>query len=128
MTAKVLDPIRLAIPRCNRYVFPDLSYVCSEDQYDESGICLVNPSLIVEILSGTTGAHDRTGKLTWYRSLPSFREYLLIDSLALHVDAFYLHKAGRWTIQNLYQPDQVLRIPTLKLEIPLREIYRRVDF
>ena len=90
--------------------------------------CLVNPSLVVEIFSEATGAHDRTGKLTWYRSLPSFREYLLIDSLALHVDAFYLHEDGRWTIQNLYQPDQTLHIHTLGLEIPLREIYRRVDF
>ena len=90
--------------------------------------CLVNPSLVVEIFSEATGAHDRTGKLTWYRSLPSFREYLLIDSLALHVDAFYLHEDGRWTIQNLYQLDQTLHIHTLGLEIPLREIYRRVDF
>ena len=118
----------IAIPRFNRYVFPDLSFVCTADEYDESGLCLVNPSLVVEILSEGTGNHDRTGKLAWYRSLPSFREYLLIDSLSIHIDAFFLHEDGRWTIQNLYQREQNLRIYTLDLEIPLADIYRRVNF
>ena len=112
-----------------RYVFPDLVYSCEpEDKFDQAELGLVNPSLIIEILSKRTEKRDRGEKFDWYRSIPSFREYVLIDSRSIAAQGYYRHDDGRWTIQNHYRRNQSVRFHTLGIEVPLNEIYQRVHF
>ena len=84
-----------------KYVFPDLVYSCeSEDLFDDADFGLANPSLIIEVLSKKTEKRDRGEKFDWYRSIPSFQEYVLIDSRSIAVQGYYRHEDGRWTIQH----------------------------
>lgn len=118
----------IAIESQNRYVFPDLSFVCDdEDKFDKDRF-LKNPSLLIEVLSDKTEKHDRGPKFSWYRSLPSFKEYVLIDSRALRVESFFHRADGHWDIQNHYLPEQELYFHTLGLSITLERIYKRVNF
>ena len=111
----------------NRYVYPDLSFVCDKEDEFTNGRFLVNPSLLIEILSEKTEKHDRGPKFSWYCTLPSFREYVLIDSRSMKVEGFYRREDGYWAIQNLYLPEQELRFHTLDITISLERIYKRVS-
>ena len=123
------NDLAISIPTFGRYVLPDFSIVCGAPEYeDERQTRLRNPTLIIEVLSRTTGQADQNKKFIWYRSLPSFREYVLIDSRNLTVLSYYRKSAEDWTIQSLYRRDQVLQLPSVGIELPLAEIYRRVQF
>jgi Uma2 family endonuclease len=118
----------LSLPEYNKYLFPDLMFVCDEDNgnvyEDESEIFLMNPCLIIEVLSKKTAEYDRTPKFTMYRSLPTFREYILIDSRRMQIEAFYKEDEKGWIIQNLWKPEQQLTIHTLGTSLTLTQIYQ----
>ena len=123
------NDLAVSIPTFGRYVLPDFSIVCGEPEYeDERQNRLRNPTLIIEVLSRTTGQADQNKKFIWYRSLPSFREYVLIDSRNLTVLSYYRKSAEDWTIQRLYRRERVLQLHSVGVELPLTEIYRRVQF
>jgi len=102
----------LTLPAFRKYVFPDLTFVCDADKGslydDDSDQFLINPCLIVEVLSRKTAECDRTEKFVIYRSLPTFREHLLIDSRKMQVESFYREDDTSWIIQNLWLPEHEL--------------------
>jgi Uma2 family endonuclease len=121
----------VSIPRSHCYFFPDLTYVCGpEDEFEESaGISrLLNPTVIVEVLSENTEARDRGDKFHAYFSLPSVREYLLIDSRQPRVDVYSRDGERQWHMQSYYSLDQEVEIRSLDLHVPLAAIYQRVDW
>lgn len=117
----------ISISEYNRYVYPDISFVCGEDEYqDEKRIFLKNPTLIIEILSPTTRQLDRGEKFLWYRSLPSFKEYLLINSESVNVESWYKESDNLWRIQSANHLDQSIQLYALGQSLALADIYRRV--
>jgi len=117
----------ITIPLFNRYIYPDLSFTCQEEKYtDENERFLTNPSLVIEVLSAKTAKKDQGSKFNWYFSLPSVKEYLIVDSLTMDVKSYYRKDDNNWAIQSLWQEDQVLKVITLGEEITLKEIYSRV--
>lgn len=117
------------IPGKESYVFPDLSFVCEEARYeDEARRRLINPTLLIEVLSESTEAYDRGSKFHKYRSLDSFREYVLVDSRSYLVECFYKEDDRYWRIDSCLDPYGSVRIHTLGIDLPLSAMYRRVDF
>ncbi|MEO0732232.1 MAG: Uma2 family endonuclease [Bacteroidota bacterium] len=119
------------VAAANKYFFPDASAVCLEAPKYESrkGIArLTNPCLIVEVLSENTADYDRGDKFRAYRQLASFKEYILIDSRKYSVDTYYREDECLWYIRSYFQPDHVLEVRSLGLQIPLTELYAEVDF
>ena len=112
----------------NKFFFPDMSAVCEErNEYEQSGIArLTNPALLVEVLSESTADYDRTTKFSAYRQLPSFREYLLIDSRRYNVETYYREQSDLWRIANYQELDQEVRINTLNISLPLSIFYEGV--
>lgn len=110
-----------------RYVYPDLTFVCDDKDDFDNNRFLTNPALLIEVLSDKTEKHDRGPKFSWYCSLPSFKEYVLIDSRAMRVQSFYRRTDGHWDIQNLYLPDQELYFHTLDVSMTLERVYKRVS-
>lgn len=98
----------------NRYVCPDLSFVCDDKDKFNRNQFLVNPALLIEVLSEKTEKHDRGPRFSWYCTLPSFQEYILIDSRSMKVEGFYRREDGYWAIQNLYLPEQELTFHTYR--------------
>ena len=119
----------VSIRALKKYLFPDLTAVCGKIEFEKGGIArIVNPELIIEVLSKSTADYDRNEKFTYYRSLESFKEYVLIDSLKYSVQTFYRETANLWHIGSYYNIDQAVTFRSLEVDIPMSTIYEGVDF
>lgn len=122
--------IRIYLPKYNRAVMPDAAVVVGEPEFSiEAPVgLLLNPTLIVEVLSDGTESYDRSGKFAQYRTLPSFREYVLVAQDAPRVETF-VKDGGKWFLQEHAEGlDTSATLDSLDLQIPLREIYRNINF
>ncbi|MGA9997346.1 MAG: Uma2 family endonuclease, partial [Pyrinomonadaceae bacterium] len=89
---------------------------------------LTNPTLIVEVLSPTTEAFDRGDKFTYYKSIPSFGEYLLIAQHRPHVTQYVKQRDGSWSYCEVNSLADTLQLPTLDCVLSLSEVYLDVEF
>lgn len=118
---------RVAVPGSVLYTYPDITVVCGEPEFDEyDPDTLVNPTLIVEVLSPSTEAWDRGGKFAHYRRLPSLREYVLIAQDRPRVEC-YLRRGEEWILTEFSGMDAVLTLASVQSQVPLTEIYDRVN-
>ena len=111
------------------YTYPDVTVACGDARFDDvHGDTLLNPTVIVEILSPSTEAWDRGGKAERYRQLESLREYLLITQDRPHVERYARSEAGSWTLREVSGLDGSIRIESIALDLALAEVYDRVEF
>ena len=121
----------VAIDSLNRYFFPDMSAVCAEKTEDEGGTGIyriTNPALLVEVISESSDPYDRTEKFSAYRRLPSFREYLLIDSRRHLIETYYREERDLWRIGNYFDLDQEIELSTLGISVPMAVFYEGAAF
>jgi Uma2 family endonuclease len=88
---------------------------------------LLNPLVIVEVLSESTESYDRGAEFEHYQRLSSLQEYVLVAQDRVRID-HYLRQGEQWLLTTSSDIDGVLRFPTLDCAIPLREVYDRVEF
>jgi Uma2 family endonuclease len=88
---------------------------------------LVNPTVIVEVLSKSTEDYDHGAKLAHYRTIPSFVEYVLVSQRTRQVEHFRRIEPGEWLLKLLERDEAVLELASLACSIPLRELYARTD-
>jgi Uma2 family endonuclease len=121
--------VRLWIPLTRRYVYPDIMVIQGEPVYQENNQTLVtNPLVIIEILSNSTKDYDRGGKFLAYRSIPEFREYILIDQYSYHIEQFAKNYNGKWVLTEYDSEESVLTLESVEFQMPLRDIYERINF
>ncbi|MEZ5450994.1 MAG: Uma2 family endonuclease [Thiolinea sp.] len=104
--------------------YPDVSVYCGEPELADQEHTLLNPVLIVEVLSPSTRGYDRGDKFGHYRSIPVLQDYVLIDSEALHVEHFQRQGEAQWLLSEYWQPEDVLQLAGVQLHITLQDIYR----
>jgi len=118
--------MRVNIPENTLYTYPDISVFCGELKLLKEDEDTANqPSVLIEILSPGTRSYDRGDKFSLYRDIPTLNEYILVDSISVHVEAFRLNKTKHWELEEYKTLSAVLEIPTLGISIPLAEIYDR---
>ncbi|MEQ1644331.1 MAG: Uma2 family endonuclease [Pyrinomonadaceae bacterium] len=112
------------------FAYPDLSIVCGEPTFSDSQRdVLLNPKVIIEVLSPSTQRYDQTKKFFRYRKeIPSLTDYVLIYQDVAFVEHHEKNAEGRWEHNAFDGLDDVFRIPSINCEIPMTEIYDRVDF
>ncbi len=121
--------MKLWIKAQNTFTYPDLMIVCGKAEFYEGRDDIVtNPLVIFEILSDSTKNHDRVEKFEFYRSIPTFQEYILIDQYRVHVEQMYLETRNKWILSEYNEITDVLKLAKVNVQIPLQEIYRRVEF
>jgi Uma2 family endonuclease len=121
--------LRINIPENTLYTYPDISVFCGElQQSNEDEDTVIHPTIIIEILSPSTQVYDRGGKFKLYRDIPTLKEYILIDTAAVNIEAFRLNEKKHWELEEYTTQDQLLKFPALSIEIPLSEIYDRIRF
>lgn len=125
-----LSGLRLKVPSQPPYRYPDLTALCEQPRYEKIGgvDALTNPSLIVEVLSNSTEAYDRGDKFTHYKSIESFREYLLVSQARPHVTHYVRMENGMWLHEEFNDLDASVRLVSLDCELTLREVYEGVEF
>lgn len=121
--------MRVLVPATGLHVYPDASVVCGPPQFTSAQeTTLVNPHLIVEVLSPSTERYDRTSKFWHYQTIASFTDYVLVTQDTPQVEHFHRNANGEWLYQSYKGLDAVLKLPAQRIEIPLHEIYDNVVF
>jgi Uma2 family endonuclease len=124
-----MNDMRLLIKQSGLYTYPDVMVACDQIEFVPNRTdTLTNPVLIVEVLSESTEGYDRGKKFEFYRAIPSLRHYLLIAQERVHLEYFQKMASGLWTLQEFNDLDDILKIETLGVEIPLNRIYNKVTF
>jgi len=120
--------MRVYIEATGLYTYPDVTVVCGEPRFQDREVdTLLNPLVIVEVLSPTTEAYDRGVKFRHYRRIGSLREFVLISQERMLVER-YTRQGNDWVLSDLTDPDQVLKLESIGCEIPLNRIYAKVTF
>ena len=124
-----IGDVRLWIPRYRQYTYPDVMVIQGEPIYTGTNTTTVtNPLLIVEVLSKSTKNYDLGDKFIYYRSIPEFKEYILIDQTKYHVMQHNQTNDGKWILTDYESETAVLELNSLTFQINLHDIYEKVNF
>jgi Uma2 family endonuclease len=119
--------LRIHVPFNGLFTYPDAIIICSDPQLmDEEFDTLLNPSVIVEILSPATQRYDRGEKFMLYRSIPSLQEYILIDSESIRIEHYKRNSDNTWLLQEWKERTDTLMIDTIGLSLSMEELYSGV--
>jgi Uma2 family endonuclease len=122
------NDMRVKVARTGMYTYPDVVALCEPPRLEDSHLdTLLNPAVIIEVLSPSTHAYDRGEKFAHYRTIESLREYILIAQDHTRIER-YVRRGEQWVLHEVTDPAGVLPIETLGCEIPVGEIYDRVEF
>ena len=109
------------------YFYPDITVVCGEPRLEDDVFdTLLNPTVVIEVLSPSTAAYDRREKFTRYQQIASLKEYLLIVQSRMHVE-HYIRQENQWIATEFQDSADVVPVSSIECELLLRHIYRRVN-
>ena len=121
--------MRVKVSVTGLYTYPDVTVVCSEPEFEDAQVdTLLNPRVIVEVLSPSTADYDRGGKFAHYRRLPSLQEYLLISQDAPLVEHYVRQGPDTWRLTEQRSLEAVIDLPSIQCQLALAEIYLKVRF
>ena len=111
------------------YAYPDLSVVCGEPRFEDMQFdTLLNPKVVIEVLSPSTEQFDRRTKATLYRQLQSLEEYFLIAQDRIHVEHYTRQPSGDWSRSDSDRLDDVVELRSVGATLKLSDVYHRVAF
>lgn len=121
--------VRIWIPEVRLYTYPDVMVIDGQPVYHANrNDTITNPAIIIEVLSESTQDYDRGGKFAAYRSIPEFREYVLIDQYTVHVEHYVKTADKRWSFAEYDAEDEKLVLSVLPFEISFSDLYDQVEF
>jgi len=121
--------MRVKVPELPAYLYPDVVIVCGQPQFeDEQKDNLLNPTVVIEVLSPSTEAFDRGEKFATYQRIPTLREYLLVAQDRTYVEQFIRQPNGQWSCRVYDQPEQSVALLGGTVSLPLQGIYEGISF
>jgi Uma2 family endonuclease len=124
-----IGDLRVLIEAHGLYTYPDVMLVCGGIRYAQGREdTIINPVLIAEVLSKSTRDYDRGQKFEFYRAIPSFRDYLLVNQDRVHVEHYAKQPSGSWILREYANLDASVELSSLALALPLSQIYERVEW
>lgn len=121
--------MKVWVQKRGKFYYPDITIVCGKPQFHQNRTdTIVNPQILVEVLSKSTEAKDRTEKFWSYQLLDSFQEYILVSQDKTAVEQFVRQADGSWRYLAVIGEESVLRLMTVEAELNLQEVYQAVDF
>ena len=121
--------LKLFLPFYQSFTYPDAMVICGNiERYEDRQDVVINPTLVIEIISESSVSRDRNEKLVYYQSLASVQEYLLIDSRQCRVDTFFRKSKREWQMLIYQSMDEIVLLQSLGIEVSMRELYEDVEF
>lgn len=117
--------LRVWVEDASFYLYPDLVVVCGAARVEQKDN-LLNPTVVVEVLSPSTERDDRGRKAAAYKALPSLLEYVLVAQEQMRVELYRRENGGKWGCTLLQRPEDVLRLESVGCAVRLGDLYRRV--
>lgn len=119
--------LKVRLPNSRKFFYPAVSIVCDDTEFaDGEKDVILNPVLIVEVLSDSTAAYDRGKKFLSYQQIPSLREYLLVSQDEYLVEHFLRQDGEAWLYTKASGLEESLALPSVECEIALRDVYNKV--
>lgn len=124
-----ISDMRVLVQQSGLYTYPDIAIVCGEPEFLDTQLdTLLNPVVIVEILSSSTEAYDRGEKFRLYRQLPSLKEYVLVSQDKPFVDQFIRDDDGRWFVLMTQGLELELTLQSCGVRVAMSALYENVEF
>lgn len=124
-----ISDLRLWIPRYRVYTYPDVFVIAGEPVFQGSRTdTIMNPCLIIEILSRSTQDYDRTDKFRYYRSISEMQEYILVDQYAIGVEHYTKLEDGSWRFREYDAETSSISLAAVDLELAMNDLYEGVTF
>jgi Uma2 family endonuclease len=121
--------MRVFVPQTKLYTYPDLVVVCGEPIFQDNVFdTLLNPVLLIEVLSETTESYDRGKKFQHYRSIESLQEYVLVSQTEARIEKYVKHGDGFWLLSEAVGLDSEIEFSSIECRIALAEVYDKIDF
>jgi Uma2 family endonuclease len=120
--------MRVKVSPTGMYTYPDIAALCGEPSLEDTHLdTLLNPTVIVEVLSPSTEAYDRGEKFAHYRRLESLREYVLVAQNKMRIEHFR-REGEEWILSEISEPEGTLHLPAIDCHVALAAIYEKVAF
>jgi len=121
--------LRLWIPQYNRGLYPDLMIIAGEPLFsDNRNDEILNPCLIIEVLSPATSSYDRGDKFRYYRSIPQLNQYLLVSQGEILIESYSKTSENHWLLQEYIPARGIISLDSLGISLNLADIYEGIDF
>ena len=118
--------MRVKATEANSYHYPDIAVVCGAPQFEDSHVdTLLNPTVLIEVLSPSTEAYDRGGKFAHYRKIATLREYLLVTQDQPSIER-YLRQGDVWILTEAVGLEASVPLESIDCVLSLREVYDKV--
>lgn len=121
--------MKVRLQESRKFFYPDVTVVCGEPQFhDERKDIIINPILVIEVLSPSTEAFDRGAKFEAYRAIESLKEYVLVSQERPLVEQFVRNGDGKWTYRSFAGLEGSLTLPSIECTLNPGAVYDKVDF
>jgi len=122
------NDMRVKVSATGLYTYPDVVALCGETRFDDQlRDTLVNPALLVEVLSESTEAYDRGEKSENYRRLESLVEYLFVAQDRVHIEHYVRQDDNTWLLSDARAPGEAVKLSSIECSLLLSEVYDKVD-
>ncbi|PIE44170.1 MAG: hypothetical protein CSA50_01800 [Gammaproteobacteria bacterium] len=123
-----VNDMRVRSDTTESYFYPDLTVVCSDAEFEDDEMdTLLNPVLIIEVLSPSTEGYDRGAKFAHYRRIESLHEYVLITQDRYSIERYVRNDGGLWTLSEVSTLDAAIELTTIGCRLQLNEVYEKVS-
>jgi len=123
------NDMRVFVPKTGLYTYPDVVVVCGEPKFQDKVFdTLLNPTLLVEVLSETTESYDRGKKFQHYRSIESLEEYVLVSQDEARIEKYVKRGDSFWLLSEAVGLDSEIEFASIECRISLAEVYDKIDF
>ena len=115
---------RIHIEKNTLFTYPDLSVICGDmKSLNNDDHNFLNPTIIFEVLSRSTRNYDRTTKFKLYRDSPTLKEYVMVETESIGIEAWQLNNKGQWELREYQSLGDVLLLPSVQVSIEVKDIY-----
>lgn len=119
--------MRVKVLRTGLYTYPDVVVVCGSPQFEDAEHdTLLNPTVIIEVLSPSTERYDRRKKFQHYRTIDSLAEYLLIAQDSYRIEQYIRQPDQQWLLSEATPPDAIIELPSIQSTLALGDVYEKV--
>jgi Uma2 family endonuclease len=120
--------LRVSVRGGEHYLYPDVAVTCGEEIFEDGELdILVNPLVVIEVLSAATEAYDRGEKFSLYQTIPSFREYILVSQSLRRIEVFRKQPDGSWQHQSWPPAEPPVNLLAIGCTLVPDEVYDKVE-
>src|SRR5437588_8086065 len=121
--------MRVKVRANGLYTYPDVIVVCGEPQFEDQEVdTLLNPTLLIEVLSQSTERYDRIAKTSYYRTIDSLQEHLLVAQHEVRVEQYLRQPNGQWSQMHYTSADEVVQLTSIDCSLRLTDVYDKITF